>query len=46
MMVLSYKFISLIVPAQNAVIVIISVELVLESAGYTTGLIHTVEDTR
>lgn len=45
-MVLSYKFISLVVPAWNFVIVITSIEHVLGSAGYTTGLIHTVEDAR
>lgn len=45
-MVLSYKFISLVLPAQNLVMVVTSIEHVLGSAGYTTGLIHTVEDAR
>lgn len=46
MMVLSYKCISLVVPAQNFVIVIASIEYVLGSAGYKTELIHTVGDAR
>lgn len=45
-MALSYKCISLVVPEQNIVIVIASIEYVLGSAGYTAGLIHTVEDAR
>lgn len=46
MMVLSYKYISSVVPAQNFVIVITSIKRVLGSAGNTIGLIHTVEDAR
>lgn len=46
MMVLSFKFSFLVVPAQNFVVVITSIEHVLGSAGYTTGLICTVEDAR
>lgn len=44
--VLSYKFVSLVVPAQNFVVVTISIEHILGSAGYTTGPIHTVEEAR
>lgn len=46
MMALSYKLLSVVVPAQNFGIVITSIEHVLESAGDTTGLIHIVEDAR
>lgn len=46
MMVLSFKVSFLVVPSQNFVIVITSIEHVLGSAGYTTGLLCTVEDAR